>query len=453
MTNIFLVTVDDLRADHVGYIDQSKNFTPHIDAFAEDNISFMNALATGPRTTLSFPSILFSLYASEYFSQRRYRHTQSISSFLKQHGYQTATFNSNPHFRLWGFSKGFDFFEDFLDETRTERDKPFERLKKRFVNIAGNDSFLVKSLQRLVAHVSTDIALPYADASLMNRRAIEWLDSRPDPPFFCWVHYMDPHYPFSPPNQYIHADIGRDEIPKINRFHKRAENHEATIPGHIVEKLKELYAGEVRYLDACIGNFFEKLKQRGLFDDSLIVFTADHGELFGDHGFFGHRYDVLYQKQLHVPLIVKTPDSVETMVKNPVSLIDVPHTLVTAAGFNSPFRGIHLWKGNREYVMSEGFKRPSLPSESEQSERGSVSEMVISCQKDTWKLIDDGVHDRKELYNLKDDPAESRNVYGDEDEIVAHLSRQISSHRAKFMPNEKRILSEKIRVLKKSGRI
>ena len=122
--NIFLITVDDLRADRLYSLGYSKMITPNIDIFAEQNIFFTNAYAVGPMTPLSFSSILFSLYPYEYFKDGSLN--QGLASVLQELGYKTAAFNSKPHFIKWGFRHGFEYFENFLHETGQERNKLIE---------------------------------------------------------------------------------------------------------------------------------------------------------------------------------------------------------------------------------------------------------------------------------------------------------------------------------------
>ena len=443
MPNVFLITVDDLRADHTGYMGY-KNITPNLDAFAKQNVFFTKAIATGPMTPLSFPSILYSLYPSEYYSQNKYRGRESLASFFKKLGYKTVAFNSNPHFKLWGFSKGFEYFEDFLYKTGKERNRIIERVKRKFVKMVGKDNFMVKSLQHFLTHLSADIALPYADAETMNKKALEWLNQNKNQQIFCWMHYMDPHYPFLPPKDYIDIYIERRDILRVNRLHKRAENFREGIPDEAVEKLKHLYAAEVKYLDTYIGKFLERLRKMGMFDKSIIVFTADHGELFGDYGRFGHQYDVLYQKQLHVPLIIKSIEKKKEVFNSPVSLIDIPFAITEMLGLDtSIFNGMSLQK--RKYVISEGFRIRGT------SNYINEKNMIISCQRDNWKLIIDDIHNRRELYNLDDDPNESINVYGKEKEVVDELANAIKMHKRKI--GEAGVLSHKIHMLKKGGKI
>jgi len=457
MTNIFLITVDDLRADSVGYINKNKDNTPNIDVFAEENVCFTNAIATGPRTTLSFPGILYSSYPFEYFTQKKYRYEKSLSSILKDSGYKTAAFNSNPHFRSWGFSKGFDFFEDFLFETSSRREKSIEKIKRKAAKKLGRENFLVKIFLKILSHTSSQIYLPYANAEKTTEESLKWIKKNKNNNLFCWIHYMDPHYPFLPPEEFLPKKINNKQKLMANRFHKRAEKYDELPPHKIKNVLIDLYNAEVKYFDNYFGNLIKSLKELNLYDDSVIVFTSDHGELFGDYGMHGHRYDVLYQKQLQVPLVIKTSTKKSLSVNHPVSLIDISYTISQLAGIKTDqLNGKHLLKEKRSYILSEAFKRESLPSKNK-SKSGIIdkkNEMMISCQKNEWKLIIDDIHKRKELFNLKNDPLETENLF-EEKGVIKELIEIVEYHKRQIQKgyNIEQDLKDRIKKLKISGKI
>ncbi|MEF8848305.1 MAG: sulfatase [Candidatus Thermoplasmatota archaeon] len=447
--NIFLVTVDDLRADHLGCKGYKKDVTPNIDEFAERNILFTNAFSNAPQTTISFPSILYGAYASNFFNKRNYLKKKSIAGALREKGYKTLAFNSNPHFKMWGFSKGFDFFEDFLSETGSERDKTFEKVKKKFVKKIGKRNIIFKSLSRVLSFLGADIAQPYADAELMNERFFEEIDDYQGEKVFCWMHYMDPHYPFFPKDEFLEEDFSEKEILRLNRLQRRALHFNEDIPREDVKKMIMLYDAEIKFFDSQFKIFIEELKERGMYDDSLIVFTSDHGELFGEHGRFGHDQDVLYQKQLEVPLIVKTPDVRNDVYQKITSLITVPSTIYDYVdGEENFFDMPSLWD-REKYIINEGFnwdffkKRRLVKKE----------EIMVSCRKDNWKLIIDNIHNRRELYDLSKDSEELNNVYGFKTKEVDVLEKIVDNHLKESLEGERDLVSDKIKRLKKSGKI
>lgn len=454
MKNVFLITVDDLRAKNTGHLGYHRDITPNLDKFAQDNISFSEAIACGPMTTFSFPSILYSLYSSEYRYQKKHKTKMSLASFFKEKGYTTAAFNSNPHFKQWGYSKGFQFFEDFLDKTEEERESAVEKLKDSVVSTLGKDHVLIKYLSKMLGRVSNDVVKPYADAKSTTERVSRWISKNKDEPLFCWIHYMDPHYPFMPPDPY--TDIKKGEMSRLNRLQRRAkEFEEEPVSEEDRQKLLELYDSEIRFFDEYLGRLFKRLKDLGLYEDSIIAFTSDHGELFGEHDRFGHQRDVLYQIALHVPLIVKTPANISKDIQRPVSLIDIPHTLADISRFKSPFRGVNLWKEKREYIISEGAKRPSKSSNSKEKESDNDKDIMISCQRNNWKLIVDYFRNKKELYDLEEDPDEKQNLYEEkkDTDIVSHLNSKIKDQKKYYIKDEKREISSTIDKLKSSGKI
>lgn len=437
MTNVFLITVDDLRADRLGLMGYQKKITDSLDQFARENVFFKQAIATGPRTTLSFPGVLFSRYSSEFFNGDK--KFESLALVLKRRGYRTATFNSNPHFKSWGFSKGFDYFEDFLSETESRRTRPVEKLKKKVVDLLGRDHFVIKNLSRILSRTSSQITLPYADAKKTTEESLKWIRENSDDKLFCWIHYMDPHYPFLPPDEYLTRGVSKKEKRVANRYHKRAELYGDEVPQKIIDRLNELYDAEVKYFDRYFGRLIESLKELDLFEDSIIIFTSDHGELFGDYGLFGHQSGVLYQKQVQVPLIVKSSENESSVIDDPVSLVDIPFTITDMLGVEDHrFRGKSLLKEKREYIIGEG--------------DNSIDEMMVSCQKDEWKLIVDEKNEKKELFNLKEDPLEKQNLYGKR-EISQELEEAVEDHKREVKEGSRQVLKENIEKLKASGKI
>lgn len=444
---VFLITVDDLRADRLGCINKKSKLTSFIDSFAEDSIVFTKAFSTGPRTTMSFPSILYGVYPSEFFLRRKKYSFTNVAQVFQENGFLTASFNSNPHFKMWGYQKGFDYFEDFLYQTGSERKKTVEKTKKKIMKNIRNNKSLSKLLTKGLSLVSSDVSLPYADCFEKNKKCLEWVDKHKEKPFFCWLHYMDPHYPFKPMKKYLDRSFSKRKIARLNRLHSIAERYKSDIKEKERQNLIKLYDAEVKMLDDAFGEFITQLKDRGLYDDSLIVFTSDHGELFGDYGFHGHRSDVLYQKQLHVPLIIKTPKNHASVVRHPVSLIDIPYTLVDFFdSFDNVFEGKNIISDKRDFIFSEGKARVDGSFDDLQT-------IMVSCQNEKLKYIKDGVYDKKELFNLEDDRLEEHNLYEKNKKVHSSFDWLIKNHISSVEKNVKKDTSIKINELKKIGKI
>lgn len=424
MKNIFFISIDALRADHLGYMGYKKNITPNIDQFAKEGIVFSRAISPGSYTFLSFPSILTSLYPSEYFVCQK--SSRTFIDFLKDYGYKTASINSNPHARN-ALDKDFDFFDDLL--RYSDFDKPFEKIKRRVEKTFGRN-FLTKKLRKLLVHFSSNIAKPYADAKKINDKAFEWLDKNKDGAIFFWVHYMDPHYPYDPPKEF--ADLSNKEVARLNRLcwmnlltkNKSEQKHLLTIED--ISRIIDLYDGEIAYADSCIGKFFGKLKELGFYDESLIFLFSDHGEMFGEHGKFSHDEYNLYNGQLQVPLIIKGLKHKDKIFDQFVTTMDIAPTLIDLLEIKSnTFKENHLIKKKRDFIISEGFKIQDVLSDSGID----IRRINFSCLWNNWKLIDNSREDKKELYNLKNDIIENHNLIEEEKEIASNLSNIIKQHK------------------------
>jgi len=445
MTNIFLITIDALRADRIDYINKKKNLTPFIDELAEKNISFNNAISTGANTPISFPGILTASYASEYYQTKN--HGITLASAFKKEGYKTVAFNSNPHFRLWGLSRGLDHFEDFLSETQSSRNTTINKMKKRFTKTFGKRSLITNTASKLLKHTSSSIPIPYADAKKMNSTAFKWLDKNHKNNIFCWMHYMEPHYPYFPPERYV-KDISQKEMTKINRAQWIAEHQGiSAVSKEEIKKIIQLYDGEVRYVDEYIKKFIDKLKQLEIYDESIIVLTADHGEMLGEHERFGHGRDVLFKNQLHVPLIIKNLEKDKKNYNQPVSLIDLPYTISKYAGLiDIFFNGKDIW--DRKYIISEA---SSIKREVNEKNNNKYSK--ISCQKNEWKLIFNINSKENQLFNLNSDIKEQNNLYNKNEDISNEIKKVIQNHIKKSVKSEKVFIKDKIKMLKKEGKI
>ncbi len=427
MKNIFFVSIDALRADHLGCMGYKKNITPNIDQLAREGILFTRAISPGSYTFLSFPSILSSLYPSEYFICQK--SSRTIVDFLKEYGFKTASFNSNPHAK-GSLDRDFDFFDDLL--RYSEFDKPLEKIKRRVEKKIGQ-KFIAKKLRELLVHFSSDIAKPYADAKNMNEKAFEWLKKNINRPVFFWIHYMDPHYPYYPPKEF--TDLSNKEVARLNRLFwmnflmKNKSDKKDLLTKEDISRIIELYDGEIAYVDNHLGKFFKKLKEMSLYDKSLIFLFSDHGDMFGEHGKFSHDEYSLYNGQLQVPLIIKGLKHEGKIVNRHVTTMDIVPTLIDSVGLKSTtFNDKHLIKMKRDFIISEGFKIQDVLSDSGLN----AHKINFSCYWKNWKFIENSVEDKIELYNLTNDVNEDFNLIEEEKEIASKLLNIIRQHKIRI---------------------
>jgi len=398
--------------------------TPNIDKLAEDGIFFKHAISPGSYTFLSFPSILTSRYPSEYFAFQKKART--FVDFLKEYGYKTVSFNSNPHAR-GSLDKDFDFFDDLL--RYSEFDRPFEKLKRRVEKKIGR-SYIIKKFRKLLIHFSSDIAKPYADAEKMNEKASSWIRNNSSIPILFWIHYMDPHYPYYPPREF--TQLSKKEIARLNRLCwinlrlTNKSNNKNHLSKEDINNIIKLYDGEIAYVDYYIGQFINNLKDMNIYDDSLIFLLSDHGDMFGEHGKFSHGEYNLYNGQLQVPLIIKGLDEKKKKFNHYVTTMDLASTLIDSLGLeSSTFNTYDLIKNRREYIISEGFK----PLNALSGKNIDFNKINLCCFCNNWKLIENSIEDKKELYNLKKDKDENYNLIENESEIASYLSNIIRKHK------------------------
>jgi arylsulfatase A-like enzyme/Flp pilus assembly protein TadD len=372
--DIFLVTIDTLRADHVHCYGDSRIETPAMDGLARDGVRFANAFTPSPITNSSHVSILTGLLPSSHgvtnFGMPLQPEHSTAAQLLKARGYRTAAFigsvvlDSNA--MAPGLASGFDYYDNFPRSSKTQ--SRWGRLERRGMDVV--------------------------------RHAEAWLDAHPAGPHFVWVHLYDPHDPYEPPPPFSQAYRGR------------------------------LYDGEIAYADSALGQFVTYLKRHAMYRNALIVVVGDHGEGLGDHGEDTHGI-FLYDSTLHVPLILKLPAGKATgqVVAALVRTIDILPTLLDIAAADA----VHLDGRSLEPYFVE----PNLAT-GEATNRVAFGETdyplsfgwapLRSVRADGFKFIE---APRPELYNLRSDPAESSNRYEPWNETVLKSRALLAEIRAR----------------------
>ena len=303
--NIVLLSADALRADHISSYGYHRETSPVLDEFAEESIRFENAYSASSHTREAVPALLTGDYPDVAVDDGYHLAAEPVAETLSEHGFATAGFHSNPFVsRAYGFDRGFDHFDDDLHLGQNKlialAQRAFDKLRNRH----------------------------YARAEEINERSLAWLDGLDgDEPFFLWNHYMDTHGPYEPPGEYATRYADREVSGReVQKLYQRAISDPESITDAERELLIDLYDGEIRYNDAQIGAFLDALRERELLAESLLILTADHGDAFGEHGYYEHpRY--LHEEITHVPLFVRPPGGREEEVEIPVSTLDVAATI------------------------------------------------------------------------------------------------------------------------------
>ena len=370
--NCVLLTIDSLRADHsVG----TSDLMPEINEYADDGVQLTHTYSNGYSTPISFPTILTGIYADHcgghgYMSDER----PFLASKFQEGEYETAGFHTNPHLRDdKNYNVGFQTYNDFDDEAGN-----LSRIRYLITQNLDSDSTLYKYLKRSYHFLrTTSGSTDYTRAPKLNQKALTWLDEEHDDenPFFLWTHYMDVHYPFYPPDEFLtDRSISNKRAISVNgKMHE--EN--AALSDTDADDLRALYRGEVRYMDHHIGELLDDLKDRGLFDETVFIITSDHGELFGEHGLFGHPPSG-YEESFRVPFVIFGPGIPDGQrVDQLSSLLDLPPTVADLFDLDVD----RDWEG--ESLL------PYIRGNRETSEKGMYlgDTDVLSYQTSEWRLI------------------------------------------------------------------
>lgn len=302
VTNVLLVTIDSLRYDRALDPDRAIDPAPTLSSLAASGHSFTEAYANGPNTPSSFPTILTGTYPTMYGGYRYLDERRPfLSETLREAGITTVGYHSNPHLGPEkNYNQGFDVFND-----RAESDDDARTVKNIVDEYIPADSWLYSVLRRGWHYLTmTTDTSAYAPATEITNRATEWLETDWDDetPYFMWLHYMDVHYPFTPPDRFL-EEIGVDPLStrRTADLNGRMQEKPKSLTEEDRADLLDLYDGEIRYMDHEIGRLLERLAACGAREETAVVVTADHGEAFGEQGVWEHHIETYIPPLIEVP--------------------------------------------------------------------------------------------------------------------------------------------------------
>ncbi|MEE2703202.1 MAG: sulfatase [Myxococcota bacterium] len=385
-STVVLITLDTTRADHLGCYGYTRNTSPNLDAFARDAIVYERAIAPGTWTLPSHASLF-------------------TGKLTTSHG---AQYDPNGALRLRSALEGPDSWDAYRARTISVAERTLaERLGEAgFYTGAVVGGVWLKSIFGLARgfddydedNISSVNGRPAED---VTDRAIAWLEQT-EGPRFLFLNYFDPHSPFEPPDEFA------------RRF---------VVPG-APEDLAHaigLYDAEIAYMDHHLGRFFQALRDAGLYDQALIVVTADHGELLGEHGDRGHGR-VPFQEVVHIPLIVKMPGPGGPTGRRLgwVQLNDVFPLILESLGLEVP--------GDIQGEAPPGGTHPII-----------VESRTIPPTQDygEWQALIEGeskfIRSSRgfyALFDLRDSPGEARNVASEHPERVRAMRERLDHYLA-----------------------
>ncbi|MFN0243361.1 MAG: sulfatase [Planctomycetota bacterium] len=312
--NVLLITIDTLRADRLSALGSARKTTPRIDELAAEGLVFTHAQTPRAKTTPAIASLMTGLYPHDHGVRDLVMPLESrfptLPEVFRRAGYATGAIVGNFVLKdaFAGLARGFDqWTEDLPDQLGVPPDEVPQRTARSMTD---------------GALTALGLAPAPADARAGPRATFV----RDDAPWFLWLHYMDPHGSYDPPTEHrVFQREHPDPIPppRADPDARRQHVAEYNVPasarmddGRIDAALvRDLYDGEVRYVDAEIGRLIDALRARGLLENTLVVITSDHGESLGEHDYwFEHGRDV-YEASTRVPLVVRFPDRWESLAR------------------------------------------------------------------------------------------------------------------------------------------
>jgi arylsulfatase A-like enzyme/Flp pilus assembly protein TadD len=372
--NVVLITIDTLRPDHLGCYGYKSIKTPNIDALAADGTRFDRAFSVVPVTLPSHTSMLTGTYpmlnGMHDFSGNKLNPRQpTLASVLKQAGYQTgAVIAAAVLDSRFGLNQGFDFYYDHFD---------FNRLDE-----ANLDE--MKRPGDLVADV-----------------ALDWLANNSKRKFFLWMHLYDPHLPY-----HLREPYSRDYA-------------------------AQPYDGEIAFADEQVGRLVRSLKEKGIYENTLIVLCGDHGESLGEHGEKTHGF-FIYNATMHVPLMIRVPENRRSnrapTVEELVSLVDLMPTVLDAVGVEIPPQV-------QGHSLLPQLRNDSNPGGSELHDPTLYGETFLPRIHFNWSELR-GAENAKyhfidapkpELYDLAKDPGELHNLFAEKNAVSGEMRAQLAA--------------------------
>jgi arylsulfatase A-like enzyme len=404
--NILVILVDALRADHLSNYGYERPTSPNIDRIAHQGTLFENAFSTSSWTKPSHASLLTGRYTYEHETEGwgslddRY---PTISEVLQARGYRTGAFSANVWVfsRRYGFGRGFVHFEDHY----------------RTINSDVVNTLYGRIIEYYVFHrvLGIDHKIDRRSAQDINQALLRWIERDPDRPFFAFINYYDVHDPYMPPQPY-RSMFSELEKPGglINTDWDMDHIYMPLTPEQLQGEI-DAYDGAIACVDEHIGQLFSELHRRGMTENTLIVITSDHGDMFGEHGLFEHT-NSLYREVIHVPLIFWWPGHLPTAtrISQPVTNAALPATLMVLTGEDEQtmFPNSSLtrsWENhdgdlNWSYPIAELAQQGWVPVQNP-----SAHGAMRSVMSPRWHYI---THEKfgEELYDWQVDPKELTNL-------------------------------------------
>lgn len=411
--NLLLITVDTLRADHLSAWGYPRPTSPRIDRLAAQGVRFAAAQVQWPKTGPSFASMFTSTYPKDNGNVRQIGiplpcDFTTLAERLQRGGYQTRAVVANGALaREFNFDQGFDAYVEAWKEAHP----------------AGGDPIRAENVTRL--------ALAAAEGFEAGR------------PWFLWVHYIDPHFPYEAPRPWRGRFQGDELDQRDDRRIRLLDKHSNQMNGigrrQTIGDQDRLafyvarYDAEIAYADEQIGVLLDGLEAVDRMADTLTAFTSDHGESLGEHHYYFDHGRFAFQTCLHVPFVLAWPGRIEPGVEHrPVEMLDLAPTLLEAAGLLEP--GGDFAQGSSLWPVLTGQAPPDSPVFAEGG-TATHGNWIKTVREGRFKVHHTRMGGEQRwiggpgvdlvLYDLEADPGETTNLAADHPEVAERLKRRL----------------------------
>ncbi|KIX11229.1 sulfatase [Dethiosulfatarculus sandiegensis] len=425
--NVVMIIMDSLRWDYVGAYGNDWIKTPNMDRLASEGTMFEYCYSEGLPTVPTRTTFFTGRYTFPFRGWQRIEPKDVLlAETLWNKGVDTAMITDVYHLHKpsMAFERGFDYTEHVRghegDPWIVDPDVDVSERLEQVHKSHGNDRSVKAQIEQYLKNVSWWEGEEDTFVARVMRSGAEWLDRRKsdERPFLLWLDCFDPHEPWDPPEPYrsLYTDPeykGKDIIQPIP----------GPVEGYLtedeLENIKNLYAGKITLCDKWLGYILDKLEEKGILDDTMVIFTTDHGEPFGEHGYLKKAQPGLYDTLARIPLIVRHPKGLGAgkKVKALVETTEIFPTVLDAFGVKKPPKAhgeslIPLMAGEKDKIRDYAY---------------------MGYYKQSWRISDHkwSFHlylakgKESELYDLEADPKQTKNVIAEHPEKARELELEL----------------------------
>jgi len=423
-----LLTIDSLRADHLGQYGYERQTMPALDRLVDDGTVFEQAYSNGPYTRISIPSF----HTSRYLAYGNVETFPRIAAILRSNGINATAIGTQTGI---GMVQGRFGFDEMIDLGRDGFDKGADRsvTEEATVRVDGVAAQISEWLQKnrldgiytalkrpynaVFASEETEQIKGYTSAEAVTDKAISWIENNGESEFFLWLHYMEAHRPYGIHDTDPTYRDGPVDHDRIRELMQKAGRAPETVTESERQLIIDLYDSDLRYCSDHLERLFDSLETEDLWEKSNVILSSDHGEEFREHGLFFHR-NFPHDELIHVPLLLKPSTQTRRAVEPPETvgqqrtLLDLAPTICSFYDIESSeygFLGTPLYEGNERDVIAIGQPGMDVPA--------------VAVRADGWKYIH--TESERRLFDLSTDPEERENVVESNQDIARRLRRKI----------------------------